>query len=76
MEIRIGVSDSPKEISLEIKDEIDALTKRIEDSLAQGGGSVLWFTDDKGNRVGIPTAKLAYVEIDTDTTPRAVGFTR
>jgi hypothetical protein len=73
LEIRIGVSDSPKEISLEIEDELDALTKRIEQSLASSS-SVLWFQDEKGKKVGVPSAKVAYVEIDTDTSPRAVGF--
>jgi hypothetical protein len=73
LEIRIGVSDSPKEISLEINDELEALTKRIEESLASKG-AMLWFQDDKGRKVGVPAAKVAYVEIETETSPRAVGF--
>lgn len=73
MEIRIGVADSPKEISLEVQDEVEALTKRIEDSLAQDG-AVLWLVDEKGKRVGVPAGRLAYIEIETETTPRSVGF--
>ena len=73
MEIRIGVADSPKEISLEVKDSLEAVTKRIEDSLAQDG-AVLWLVDEKGKTVGVPSGRLAYVEIETETAPRSVGF--
>ena len=73
MEIRIGVADSPKEISLEVKDSLEAVTKRIEDSLAQDG-AVLWLVDEKGKTVGVPAGRVAYVEIETETAPRSVGF--
>jgi hypothetical protein len=75
LEIRIGVADSPKEISLEVKDTIEALTKRIEDSLAQESG-VLWLIDEKGKTVGVPSSRVAYVEIETESAPRSVGFSR
>ena len=74
MEIRIGVADSPKEISLKIEEDIDALTKRIEESLL--GSGVLWFTDEKGKRVAVPTTKVAYIEIEVEPPARSVGFGR
>lgn len=73
MEIRIGVADSPKEISLEVKDSLETVTKRIEDSLAQDG-AVLWLVDEKGKTVGVPAGRVAYVEIETESAPRSVGF--
>lgn len=73
MDIRIGVVDSPKEISLEIKEDLEELTKRIDEALS-GKAGVLWFVDDKGKKVGVPGSKVAYVEIDPDSVPRSVGF--
>lgn len=75
MEIRIGVVDSPKEISLEIKEGLDDLIKKIDEALADGT-SVLWLQEEKGRRVGIPSSKVAYVEIDPESAPRSVGFKR
>jgi hypothetical protein len=75
LEIRIGVVDSPKEIELEIKEGLDDLVKRIDEALA-GGTPVLWLQDEKGRRVGIPSGKVAYVEIDPESAPRSVGFKR
>lgn len=75
MEIRIGVVDSPKEINLDVKEGLDDLIKRIDEALT-GGASVLWLEDEKGRRVGIPSGKVAYVEVDPESTPRSVGFKR
>jgi hypothetical protein len=35
---------------------------------------MLWLTDRKGRRVGVPSAKLAYVEIGAEASERRVGF--
>jgi hypothetical protein len=75
LEISIGVVDSPKEITLEIKEGLDDLVKRIDGALT-GGTTVLWLEDEKGKRIGIPAAKVAYVEIDPESAPRSVGFKR
>ena len=76
MEIRIGVTYSPKEIEIEMDDDAagDALVEQISASVGEDG-SMLWLTDRKGRRVGIPTAKLAYIEIGAPRSDRRVGFT-
>ena len=76
MEIRIGVTYTPKEIELEMADDDagDALVEQISASVGEKG-SMLWLTDRKGRRVGVPTAKLAYVEIGAPRNERRVGFT-
>jgi hypothetical protein len=76
VEIRIGVTYSPKEIELEMADDDagDALVEQISASVGEEG-SMLWLTDKKGRRVGIPTAKLSYVEIGAPRSDRRVGFT-
>jgi hypothetical protein len=75
MEVRIGVVYTPREIVLEMSDDADAVSKTIETSLREEG-AMLWLTDSKGHRVGIPTDKLAYVEIAGPDADRKVGFGR
>ncbi len=76
MEIRIGVTYTPKEIEIDLADDVtgDALVEQISSSLGEEG-AMLWLTDKKGRRVGVPTAKLAYVEIGAPRSDRRVGFT-
>jgi Protein of unknown function (DUF3107) len=76
VEIRIGVTYSPKELEIEMDDDAagDALIEQISATVGEEG-SMLWLTDKKGRRVGIPTAKLSYVEIGAPHSERRVGFT-
>ena len=39
-----------------------------------GSNSVLWVTDRRGRRVGVPADKLAYIELGTPAEERRVGF--
>lgn len=71
IEVRIGVSDSRREIVLEIEEEADVVRKTIEGAIE--GKGMLWLTDRKGSQLGIPVAKLAYVEI-SPSAARPVGF--
>ncbi len=75
MEIRIGVTYTPKEIEIDMADDVsgDKLVEQISASVGEEG-SMLWLTDKKGRRVGIPTAKLAYIEIGAPRSDRRVGF--
>lgn len=75
MDVRIGVTQSPKEIEVELADDADvaAITKDIEESIGSGAG-VLWLSDRRGRRVAVPVAKVAYVELDSTGEDRRVGF--
>jgi len=74
VEVRIGVTYTPKEIVVEMPEDTDqaALATQIESALAADGG-VLWLTDRKGRKVAVPAPKVAYVEIGT-AEDRRVGF--
>lgn len=78
MEVLIGVQLTTREIKVDVADDqADALRKQVEDVFAKAGdgkASVLWITDKDGRIVGIPSDKLAYVEIGADKASRAVGF--
>ena len=73
MEVRIGVLHSPKELSLELEGSPDDITKALDDALKKDD-SVLWLTDVKGRRVGVPADRVAYVEIETESSAKRVGF--
>lgn len=74
MDIRIGVTYSPKEIDVELADDADpaALKKDIEKSLTDGG--VIWLTDRKGRQVGVPADKVAYIELGRPDADHRIGF--
>ena len=73
--VRIGVLHTPKEIEIELADDADGDKLAAEVEAAVGAeGRVLWFTDRKGRRVGVPAGKVAYVEIGAEAGERRVGF--
>ena len=76
MDVRIGVTYSPKELDLELDDDAEAggIRSQVEAALAGGGTSVLWLTDRRGRQVGIPVEKIAYVEIGAPGSDRRIGF--
>ena len=75
MDVRIGVTYTSKEIDVELPDKSDsaAIKADIESALASETG-VLWLTDRKGRQVGVPVAKVAYVEIGAPGDERRIGF--
>lgn len=77
MEVLIGVQLSTREIKIDVSDDqADALRKQVDDLFADGKPGVLWITDKDGRVVGVPSDKLAFVEIGADKASRAVGFAR
>jgi hypothetical protein len=75
VDVRIGITHSPKEIEVEMPDGADGdkVVADIEKLLKTGDG-VLWLTDRKGRRVGVPVVKVAYVEVGAPVADRRVGF--
>ncbi len=70
MEIRIGVQNVSRELTVETDLTADAVAKRVADALA---GATLDLTDVKGRRVVVPSAAIGYVELGEET-KRRVGF--
>jgi hypothetical protein len=75
VDVRIGIVQSVKELDVELGGDVDRdkLLAEIESTLATEG-TMLWLTDRKGRRVGVPSAKVAYVEVDPPVADRRVGF--
>ena len=75
MDLRIGVTQAPRELSIELDDDADRedLKSRVEAALA-GASDVLWVTDKRGKDIGVPAAKIAYVELGSAEGDRRIGF--
>ena len=75
MDVRIGIAHTPKELEVEMPDDADRdkVVAEIEKLLKTGDG-VLWLTDRKGRRIGVPVVKVAYVEVGAPSSDRRVGF--
>lgn len=72
MDIRIGIANSPRELSFESSQPPADIEKAVAAALADGG-THLSLTDDKGKLYIVPVASLSYVEIGTEES-RRVGF--
>jgi len=72
VEVKIGVQRTPREIVLESTQSPDEVEAAVRDALKDPSG-VLALVDEKGRRVVVPSAQIAYVEI-ADADHRRVGF--
>jgi hypothetical protein len=72
VDIRIGILNSPRELSFESSQSADDIEKAITAAIEKGAPLVS-ITDDKGKLYLVPTASIGYVEIGSDAT-RRVGF--
>jgi hypothetical protein len=72
VEVRIGVEHSPRELVLESGQSQDEVEKAVTKALGSADG-LLTLVDDKGRKIIVPAAKLAYVEIG-EGEGRRVGF--
>jgi len=75
VDVRIGVTQAPRELTLELADDTDsdALRAQIDKAISEGD-TVLWLTDRRGRQIAVPVAKLAYVEVGPSDGDRRIGF--
>ena len=72
MEVKIGVTDSPRELIFNSAQTPSEVEKAITDALGEDAG-VLALTDEKGRRFLVQAKRIAYVEIGAADV-RRVGF--
>jgi len=74
VEVRIGITQA-RELEIELADDADpeALSEYVSEQLANDN-AVLWLTDRRGRKVGVPVAKVAFVEIGSPADTRRIGF--
>ncbi len=72
MDVKIGVADSPRELVVSSALTPDEIEKLVSEALRHDQG-LLTLVDEKGRRVVVPVARIAYVDIAPADT-RKVGF--
>lgn len=72
MDIRIGILNSPRELSFETAETAADITATITAAMEKGA-PVVSLSDSKGKQYLVPTASIGYVEIGSDSS-RRVGF--
>jgi hypothetical protein len=71
VEVKIGVQNVAREITLESSQTADEIAGLVDQAVASGG--TLRLTDTKGRTVVVPTGVLGYVEAGAES-ERRVGF--
>ncbi|MGV8969342.1 MAG: DUF3107 domain-containing protein [Microbacteriaceae bacterium] len=72
MDIRIGIANTPREITFESGQSPQEVETVIAAAL-EGGAPFVKLVDIKGKVYLVPTVSLAYVEVGSETS-RRVGF--
>lgn len=71
MEIKIGVQDIARELTVETEATSAEVEASLKKALADGG--LLTLADEKGRKVLIPATKIAYLDLGQEKA-RPVGF--
>ena len=76
VDLRSGVTNAPKEITVELADDTDVDALRADVDRVVGGeeGAMLWLTDVRGRQVGVPADRIAYVDVGAAGSDNPVGF--
>ncbi len=72
MDVKIGIKQSPRELSFESNDSASAIEASFANALSSGLATIK-FTDNKGRQFVVATESIAYVEIGAEES-RRVGF--
>jgi hypothetical protein len=71
VEIKVGITHVNREVAVESASTSEEIEAALTEAIASGG--FLTLVDDKGRKVLIPTAGIAYVDLGAEHV-RAVGF--
>lgn len=71
MEVRIGISDVGREVTLKTRSAADELVELLKKAVTEN--SLFEITDEQGRRVVVPASKVAYLDLGSSDV-RAVGF--
>lgn len=71
MDVRIGISDVAREVTLRTKSNADEIIEQLHKAVNEN--SLFEIEDDQGRRVVVPASKVAYLDLGSSDV-RAVGF--
>jgi hypothetical protein len=72
MEVRIGITQSARDLSFESKLTAAEVTTIISKAI-ESGSPLVSLQDEKGKTILIPTSQISFVEVGAEKA-RAVGF--
>ncbi|WP_284254927.1 DUF3107 domain-containing protein [Pseudolysinimonas kribbensis] len=72
MDIRIGIVNSPRELSFESSQTAAQIEKTVADALGSDA-KFIKLADDKGKVYIVPVASFAYLEVGSEES-RRIGF--
>jgi hypothetical protein len=75
VDVRIGVTHSPREIEVELADGADpgSLKAEVETAVGRGSG-MFWLTDRRGREIGVSVERFAWIEIGSPSDKGRIGF--
>lgn len=71
MEVKIGITDVAREVSIETQSSAEEVTAELRNALDSGG--LLELVDEKGRRLLVPAGRIGYVDLGSPSA-RTVGF--
>ena len=74
MEIRIGILNATREVTIEMADDTSADEVKAAVETGVSESRLIWLTDKKGRQTGFPGDQVAYVEIGTAGDDNRIGF--
>ncbi|MCL2490989.1 MAG: DUF3107 domain-containing protein [Propionibacteriaceae bacterium] len=72
MEIKIGIADVAREVSIDADQGVDDVVQAYRDALSEPNG-LLHLTDPKGRHLVVPATRVAYLDLGSPE-HRPVGF--
>jgi len=72
VEVKVGIADHGRELLVVSTAEPEEVQAQVDKALKDSSGSLV-LVDEKGRKVIVPTARIAYVEI-APSDSRRVGF--
>lgn len=73
MEIKLGIVQVAREITLETQESADEISSRLASAVESNG--IFELEDDKGRKILMPAGRVGYVELGSPNA-RPVGFGR
>jgi hypothetical protein len=74
VDVRIGVTHTPKELEIELPDDADPARVKADLEAAIVEGRIAWVIDRRGRQVGVPAEKIAWIEVGSPDMDRRIGF--
>ena len=74
MEIRIGIVNAPREVAIEMANDVSADDVMAQVNAGVAAGGLVWLEDKRGRKTGFPADRLAYIELGIPGDDTRIGF--